>query len=69
MCLGHQLIGLASGMKTQKMKFGQRSINHPVKDLFTGKMGITTQNHGFTVNFEEGKGFVLRYVSLMDNSN
>jgi len=68
-CLGHQLIGLASGMKTQKMKFGHRSINHPVKDLFTGKIGITTHNHGFTVNFEEGKGFVLRYISLNDNSN
>lgn len=68
-CLGHQLIGLASGMKTEKMKFGHRSINHPVKDIITGRIGITTHNHGFTVIFEEGKGLNMRYKSLNDGSN
>ncbi|MBL0386991.1 glutamine-hydrolyzing carbamoyl-phosphate synthase small subunit [Tumebacillus sp. ITR2] len=49
-CLGHQLIGLAYGAKTHKMKFGHRGSNHPVKDLRTGKVHITSQNHGYTVD-------------------
>jgi carbamoyl-phosphate synthase small subunit len=49
-CLGHQLMGLASGAKTLKMKFGHHGANHPVKDLDTGKVVITSQNHGFAVD-------------------
>ena len=49
-CLGHQLLGLASGAKTIKMKFGHHGANHPVKDLDTGKVVITSQNHGFAVD-------------------
>ncbi|MCD6550879.1 glutamine-hydrolyzing carbamoyl-phosphate synthase small subunit [Thermotoga sp.] len=49
-CLGHQLLGLAIGGRTYKMKFGHRGINHPVKDLRTGRVLITTHNHGFAVN-------------------
>ncbi|AAD35643.1 carbamoyl phosphate synthase small subunit [Thermotoga maritima MSB8] len=49
-CLGHQLLGLAVGGRTYKMKFGHRGINHPVKDLRTGRVLITTHNHGFAVD-------------------
>ncbi|MGH9576220.1 MAG: glutamine-hydrolyzing carbamoyl-phosphate synthase small subunit, partial [Terriglobales bacterium] len=49
-CLGHQLMGLASGAKTLKMKFGHHGANHPVKDLDTGRVVITSQNHGFAVD-------------------
>jgi carbamoyl-phosphate synthase small subunit len=49
-CLGHQLLGLASGAKTMKMKFGHHGANHPVQDLATGKVFITSQNHGFAVD-------------------
>ena len=49
-CLGHQLMGLASGEKTLKMKFGHHGANHPVKDLDTGRVVITSQNHGFAVD-------------------
>jgi carbamoyl-phosphate synthase small subunit len=49
-CLGHQLMGLASGAKTMKMKFGHHGANHPVKDLETGRVVITSQNHGFAVD-------------------
>ena len=49
-CLGHQLRGLASGARTMKMKFGHHGANHPVKDLDTGKVVITSQNHGFAVD-------------------
>jgi carbamoyl-phosphate synthase small subunit len=49
-CLGHQLLGLAAGAKTMKMKFGHHGANHPVQDLETGKVFITSQNHGFTVD-------------------
>ncbi|RSK26965.1 carbamoyl-phosphate synthase small subunit [Bacillus sp. HMF5848] len=48
-CLGHQLFALASGANTEKLKFGHRGSNHPVKDLRTGKVAITSQNHGYTV--------------------
>ena len=48
-CLGHQLLALALGMTTYKLKFGHRGANHPVKDLTTGEIEITTQNHGFAV--------------------
>ena len=49
-CLGHQILGLAMGAKTFKLKFGHRGANHPVKDLSTGKIEITSQNHGFAVD-------------------
>ena len=49
-CLGHQLLGLALGGKTYKMRFGHRGVNHPVKDLHSGSVVITTQNHGFAVD-------------------
>jgi len=49
-CLGHQLMGLASGARTLKMKFGHHGANHPVKDLDTGRVVITSQNHGFAVD-------------------
>jgi carbamoyl-phosphate synthase small subunit len=49
-CLGHQLLSLACGAKTFKMKFGHRGSNHPVQDLTTGKVEITCQNHGFAVD-------------------
>jgi carbamoyl-phosphate synthase small subunit len=49
-CLGHQLLGLASGAKTAKMKFGHHGANHPVKDLDSGAVAITSQNHGFAVD-------------------
>ena len=48
-CLGHQIIGLALGGQTYKLKFGHRGGNHPVKNLLTGKVTITSQNHGFAV--------------------
>ncbi|MCF7797909.1 MAG: glutamine-hydrolyzing carbamoyl-phosphate synthase small subunit, partial [Lentisphaeria bacterium] len=51
-CLGHQIMGLALGAKTYKLKFGHRGGNHPVKNLLTGKVEITAQNHGFAVNAE-----------------
>ena len=49
-CLGHQLLSLASGAKTEKMKFGHHGANHPVQDLATGQVMITSQNHGFSVS-------------------
>jgi len=49
-CLGHQVLGLAMGARTFKLKFGHRGANHPVKDLTSGKIEITSQNHGFAVD-------------------
>ena len=49
-CLGHQILSLAMGGKTYKLKFGHRGANHPVKELETGKVEITSQNHGFAVD-------------------
>jgi carbamoyl-phosphate synthase small subunit len=49
-CLGHQLLGLASGARTVKMKFGHHGANHPVQDLATGQVMISSQNHGFAVD-------------------
>ncbi|MCG9479738.1 MAG: glutamine-hydrolyzing carbamoyl-phosphate synthase small subunit [Actinomycetia bacterium] len=51
-CLGHQLLGLALGAKTYKLKFGHHGGNHPVKNLLTGEVEITTQNHGFSLDME-----------------
>ncbi len=49
-CLGHQLLALAFGARTEKMKFGHHGANHPVQDLLTSRVFVTSQNHGFTVN-------------------
>jgi carbamoyl-phosphate synthase small subunit len=54
-CLGHQLLGLALGGSTYKLKFGHHGGNHPVKDLATGEVKITTQNHGFAVTFKDSQ--------------
>jgi len=69
-CLGHQILGLAFGGKTFKLKFGHRGANHPVKNLDTGKVEITTQNHGFCVDFDslKGKPVKLTHVNLNDNT-
>ena len=68
-CLGHQLMGLAGGGKTLKMKFGHHGANHPVKDLETGQVLITSQNHGFAVDPATLPANVkVTHVSLFDNS-
>ena len=68
-CLGHQIMALASGAKTFKMKFGHHGANHPVKDLDSGRVSITSQNHGFAVD-ERTLPANLRptHVSLFDNT-
>ena len=68
-CLGHQLMGLASGAKTVKMKFGHHGANHPVKDLETGQVVITSQNHGFAVDAARLPPTLKpTHVSLFDGS-
>ena len=69
-CLGHQILGLACGGKTFKLKFGHRGANHPVKNLLTGQVEITSQNHGFSVDpalFQRPE-FVLTHVNLNDGT-
>ena len=69
-CLGHQLLGLALGAETQKMGHGHHGANHPVKELATGKVEITSMNHGFTVNAQTlPKGVEETHISLFDGSN
>ncbi|MBW2128524.1 MAG: glutamine-hydrolyzing carbamoyl-phosphate synthase small subunit [Deltaproteobacteria bacterium] len=69
-CLGHQLLGLALGGRTFKLKFGHRGANQPVKDLSTGKVEITSQNHGFCVDMKslENPDIELSHVNLNDNT-
>lgn len=68
-CLGHQIMGLAAGAKTLKMKFGHHGANHPVKDLDTGRVAITSQNHGFAVDANSLPDHVrVTHVSLFDGS-
>ncbi len=68
-CLGHQLVGLASGAKTTKLKFGHHGANHPVRNLDTGKVHITSQNHGFAVDPDSlPKNLRVTHVSLFDGS-
>ena len=69
-CLGHQLLGLASGAKTMKMKFGHHGANHPVQDLGGGRVMITSQNHGFAVDETTLPANVrVTHRSLFDGSN
>ncbi|MDV7200585.1 glutamine-hydrolyzing carbamoyl-phosphate synthase small subunit [Roseovarius sp. 10] len=69
-CLGHQMLALALGAKTVKMNHGHHGANHPVKDLETGKVEITSMNHGFTVDSQTLPDDVLEtHVSLFDGSN
>ena len=68
-CLGHQIMGLAAGAKTLKMKFGHHGANHPVKDLDTGRVAITSQNHGFAVDANTlPENIRVTHVSLFDGS-
>jgi carbamoyl-phosphate synthase small subunit len=68
-CLGHQLLALASGAKTHKMKFGHHGANHPVKDVETGAVAITSQNHGFAVDPASLPAHLaVTHISLFDGS-
>jgi carbamoyl-phosphate synthase small subunit len=68
-CLGHQLLALAAGAKTMKMKFGHHGANHPVQDLATGRVMITSQNHGFAVDPESlPEHLEVTHTSLFDGS-
>jgi len=70
-CLGHQILALALGAKTYKLKFGHRGANHPVKNLRTGKIEITCQNHGFCVDMDSvnPEAVELTHLNLNDNTN
>jgi len=69
-CLGHQIISLAYGAQTYKLKFGHRGGNHPVKDIATGRIEITSQNHSYAVIDEslEGTGLVKTHINILDNT-
>lgn len=70
-CLGHQLIGLSQGLITEKMFNGHRGINHPIKNLTTGKSEITSQNHGFVISHESVRGnseIEVTHIHLNDNT-
>jgi carbamoyl-phosphate synthase small subunit len=69
-CLGHQLLGLALGARTYKLKFGHRGANHPVRDLRSGRIAITSQNHGFAVDSATlPAGVEATHVNLNDGTN
>ena len=69
-CLGHQMIALAAGAKTYKLKFGHRGGNHPVKNLTNGRIEITSQNHSYAVDADSvvGTGLTVTHVNLLDNT-
>ena len=69
-CLGHQIIALSYGAKTYKLKFGHRGGNHPVKNLLTGKVEITSQNHSYAVDADSlaGTGLEVTHTNLLDNT-
>ena len=67
-CLGHQILALSLNAKTKKMKIGHRGANHPVKNLITDKVEITSQNHGFEIVKESlNKNIIVTHKSLFDN--
>ena len=69
-CLGHQLLALSFGAKTYKLKFGHRGGNHPVKDLTTGRIEITSQNHSYAVDRESltGTGLSVTHINILDQT-
>ncbi|MBC8234842.1 glutamine-hydrolyzing carbamoyl-phosphate synthase small subunit [bacterium] len=69
-CLGHQILGLAFGGVTYKLKFGHRGVNQPVKRLATGRIEITAQNHGYCVDIDSlaGKNITITHINLNDNT-
>lgn len=70
-CLGHQLLAESQGIKTYKMHAGHRGINHPVKNIITGKSEITSQNHGFTINADDvakNENVEITHINLNDNT-
>ncbi len=69
-CLGHQLLSLAMGATSYKLKFGHRGANHPVKNLATGKIEVTSQNHGFCINLDSlsDKDVEATHINLNDNT-
>ncbi|MFP5471802.1 MAG: glutamine-hydrolyzing carbamoyl-phosphate synthase small subunit [Bacteroidia bacterium] len=70
-CLGHQLLAISQGLTTEKMHNGHRGINHPIKNLVTGKGEITSQNHGFVVNMEQAKkhpNIEVTHIHLNDHT-
>ena len=69
-CLGHQLLALSYGAKTYKLKFGHRGGNHPVKDVQTGKIEITSQNHSYAVDADSlaGTGLRISHINVLDNT-
>ena len=70
-CLGHQLMALATGAETYKMKYGHRGVNHPVKDLATGRVYISSQNHGYVVDMEklDPRVAVPAFINVNDGTN
>ena len=69
-CLGHQILAIALGAKTFKLKFGHRGINHPVKNLDTGNVEITSQNHGFSVDLDSlPENTISTHINLNDNTS
>ena len=68
-CLGHQLLALGGGAKTSKMKFGHHGANHPVQDIESREVFITSQNHGFAVDASSlGENIKPKHISLFDKS-
>ena len=69
-CLGHQIISLAYGAKTYKLKFGHRGGNHPVRNLITGKIEITSQNHSYAVDADSvaGTDLTITHMNLLDHT-
>ena len=70
-CLGHQILSLSQGLGTEKMHNGHRGINHPVKNLLTGRCEITSQNHGFVVkrdDVESNSNIIFTHVHLNDQT-
>ncbi len=68
--MGHQILAIALGAKTFKLKFGHRGINHPVKNINTGIVEITSQNHGFAVDLQSlPKHVISTHINLNDNTS